>query len=77
MSRLWMGIMVGKWLNEGILATQTISLKQVPKKDFIIKVTGILTTKYGEVLPFSYTRKGEVHLMSNYYSGFYLLMPTV
>ncbi|MDX2373678.1 hypothetical protein NJD71_05990 [Psychrobacter sp. PP-21] len=64
-------------MNEDILATQTISLKGAPKKDFIINVTGILTTKYGEVLPFSYARKGEVHLMSNYYSGFYLLTPTV
>lgn len=62
---------------EGIIATQTITLKEVPKKYFVIEVTGTLLTKYGDVLPFSYTQKGEVHSKSNYYSGLYLLMPTV
>ena len=60
-----------------IIATQTINLKKIPKDSFILEITGMLTTKYGEVLPFSYTQKGEVHSASNYYSGFYLLMPTV
>ncbi|GAA0806038.1 hypothetical protein GCM10009110_21130 [Psychrobacter piscatorii] len=58
-------------------STQTINLKKIPKDSFILEVTGILTTEYGEVLPFSYTQKGKVHSVSNYYSGFYLLMPTV
>lgn len=62
---------------EGVVASQVVTLKKVPEEMFVIKITGILTTKYGMILPFSHAQTGKVDSMSSYYSGFNLLMPTV
>lgn len=62
---------------EGLIATQTLTLKKVPKKTFVIRITGNLITKYGKSFAFVHTLTGDVNSMSSYYSGFSLLMPTV